>query len=89
MEFKVLLKNWFREKVAPWLTYTAVRLWFSTVRVKILNPSVYRDHFLRPGNDRNVVAGSWHRHAIFFFYRTFHSLTWKNSGNRPVLYLTR
>ena len=68
MNFKALLKKWLTGKAAPWLAYTAVRLWFSTVRVKILNPSVYLDYFLKSADGRNVVAGSWHRHAIFFFY---------------------
>jgi len=63
-----LLKKWLTTKAAPWLAYTIVRLWFGTVRVKILNPSVYRDYFLKGANGRNVVAGSWHRHAVFFFY---------------------
>ena len=68
MNFKALLKKWLTGKAAPWLAYTAVRLWFSTVRVKILNPSVDLDYFLKSADGRNVVAGSWHRHAIFFFY---------------------
>ena len=68
MNFKTLLKRWLAGKAAPWLAYAVVRLWFGTVRVKILNPSVYRDYFLKSTDGRNVVAGSWHRHAIFFFY---------------------
>ncbi len=43
------------------------RLWFGTVRVQILNPAVY-ENFFRSGHTGNVVAGSWHRHAIFLFY---------------------
>jgi len=68
MKFKTLLKKWLTSKAASWLAYTVVRLWFSTVRVKILNPSVYREYFLKADIGRNVVAGSWHRHAVFFFY---------------------
>ncbi len=68
MSFKALLKKWLMSKAAPWLAYTIVRVWFGTVRVKILNPSVYRDYFLKNDTGRNMVAGSWHRHAIFFFY---------------------
>ena len=68
MNFKGLLKKWLTTEAAPWLAYTVVRLWFGTVRVKILNPSVYRDYFVKNGSGRNVVGGSWHRHAIFFFY---------------------
>ncbi len=67
MRFKTLLKKWVTSKAASWLAYTVVRLWFSTVRVKILNPYVYREYFLKADIGRNVVAGSWHRHAVFFF----------------------
>jgi len=68
MNFSALLKRWLTTRAAPWLAYTIVRIWFGTVRVKILNLSVYRDYFLKNTGSRNVVAGSWHRHAIFFFY---------------------
>jgi len=68
MGFKKLFKTWLYTTVAPWLAYTVVRLWFGTVRVKILNTAVYRNYFLKTDLGRNVVAGSWHRHAIFFFY---------------------
>jgi lysophospholipid acyltransferase (LPLAT)-like uncharacterized protein len=43
------------------------RLWFGTVRVEILNRPVYNDYFKSP-HTGSVVAGSWHRHAIFLFY---------------------
>ncbi len=43
------------------------RLWFGTVRVKIVNPEVY-DRYFKDPQTGNVVAGSWHRHAIFMFY---------------------
>ena len=68
MNFKAVLKKWLAGNAAPWLAYTVARLWFGTVRVEILNPSIYRDYFLKVDLGRNVVAGSWHRHAIFFFY---------------------
>lgn len=68
MNFKTLLKQWIKGSAAPWMVYALARVWFGTVRVKILNPSVFRDYFLRNAAGRNVVAGSWHRHAIFFFY---------------------
>ncbi|MBS3756672.1 MAG: lysophospholipid acyltransferase family protein [Desulfobacterales bacterium] len=44
-----------------------VRLWFGTVRVEVLNKPVYEKYFKDP-NTGNVVAGSWHRHAVFLFY---------------------
>ena len=79
MGFKTLFTKWLRGAAAPWLAYTAVRLWFGTVRVKILNPSVYRNYFLDADLGRNVVAGSWHRHAIFFFY------FFRNLGPRGIM----
>jgi lysophospholipid acyltransferase (LPLAT)-like uncharacterized protein len=49
------------------LVAAAARLWFGTVRVEILNPSVYHSHIRNP-HSGNVVGASWHRHAIFLFY---------------------
>lgn len=51
-----LLASWF------------VRLWFGTVRIKIINRRIYEEYFLNNKEKGNVVAASWHRHAIFFFY---------------------
>lgn len=51
-------------RVATWLT----RLWFGTVRVEILNKEIYDEYFLGNNGKEGVVAASWHRHAIFFFY---------------------
>jgi len=68
VSFKALLKRWLAGKAAPWLVYSIARLWFGTVRVEIHNPSVFREYFQNPDLGRNVVAGSWHRHAVFFFY---------------------
>jgi hypothetical protein len=44
-----------------------MRLWFGTVRVEVRNREVYERFFLGDGPVK-VVAGSWHRHAVFFFY---------------------
>jgi lysophospholipid acyltransferase (LPLAT)-like uncharacterized protein len=79
MTFPTLLKRWFRGTAAPWLVFTLVRVWFGTVKVKILNPPVFRDYFLNSSGGRNVVAGSWHRHAIFFFY------FFRNLGPRGIM----
>lgn len=79
MPHQPLFKDWLKIKIAPWLVYVIVRIWFGTVRVKILNPEVYRDYFLHNTSGRNVVAGSWHRHAIFFFY------FFRNLGPRGIM----
>ncbi len=45
-----------------------IRLWFGTVRVKIINKRIYEEYFLNNRNKGNIVVASWHRHAIFLFY---------------------
>jgi len=54
--------------VISWIATTLIRLWFGTVRVKILDQAIYDKYFLQTGEKMNMVAGSWHRHAIFLFY---------------------
>lgn len=54
------------------------RIWFGTVRVKVLNREVYEKYF-KGGQSGHVVAGSWHRHAIFLFY------FFKNLGPRAIM----
>ena len=49
------------------LVTALARLWFGTVCVELLNRSIYEEYF-RTAHTGNVVAGSWHRHAIFLFY---------------------
>ena len=51
-----LLASWF------------VRLWFGTVRVKIINRPIYEEYFLSNNDKGNIVVASWHRHAVFLFY---------------------
>ncbi|ABW68805.1 lysophospholipid acyltransferase family protein [Desulfosudis oleivorans] len=61
----------------PWLVTFLARLWFGTVRVRIADKDVF-DHYFTNGRDTgHVVAGAWHRNAIFFFYY-FRKL--KNAG---------
>lgn len=54
-------------EVSAFLAVNLVRLWFGTVRVQILNSQVYEKYF-KDQSTGNVVAGSWHRHAVFLFY---------------------
>ncbi|MGM0452995.1 MAG: lysophospholipid acyltransferase family protein [Thermodesulfobacteriota bacterium] len=63
LTWKQLLKL----ETSAFLITTITRMWFSTVRVQLLNPEVYDTYFKNPATG-NVVAGSWHRHAIFLFY---------------------
>jgi len=50
--------------LASWL----IRLWFGTVRVKIINRHIYEEFILNNREKGNVVVASWHRHAIFLYY---------------------
>ncbi len=60
-------KESLRIEVSAFFITQLVKLWFGTVRVEILNRKVY-DEFFKGEKTGNVVAGSWHRHAIFLFY---------------------
>ena len=44
------------------------KLWFGTVRVKVVDRETYDRYFTNERTTGNVVAGAWHRNAIFFFY---------------------
>lgn len=41
------------------------RVWFGSCRVEVLNERLYQDYVL---SDLPVVAGTWHRAALFFLY---------------------
>lgn len=58
----------FKINAIAFLATWAMRIWFFTVRVEIVDKDIYDDHFLQIHGKHNVVAGSWHRHAIFLFY---------------------
>lgn len=63
MNLKKLVTN----SAISWLLTTLVRMWFGTVRVELLN----RERFEKIAQDPatgNIVAGAWHRNAIFLFY---------------------
>ena len=54
--------------VLPWLVTNLVRLWFGTVRVKVIDRDIFDRYFTNNQETGHVVAGAWHRNAIFFFY---------------------
>ncbi len=62
------LKSRFFLSVGPWLVYWLMRLWFGTVRVKIINEDIYEEYFKLNRDKGNVIAAFWHRNVIFFFY---------------------
>ena len=65
--------------VVAFLATWTMRIWFFTVRVEIVDREIYDAYFLRQNGEQNVVAGSWHRHAIFLFY------FFRNLPNRLIM----
>lgn len=59
--------NW-SKAILAWLVTWIVKIWFGTVRVKIVDKDVYQQYFTNDRKTGNVVAGAWHHNAIFFFY---------------------
>lgn len=59
--------KWSMAILARLLTWI-VKIWFGTVRVEIVDKEVYEQYFTNTRTTGNVVAGAWHRNAIFFFY---------------------
>jgi lysophospholipid acyltransferase (LPLAT)-like uncharacterized protein len=53
--------------ILSWVLTAVVRLWFGTVRVDILNRTRFEQVTRDPATG-NIVAGAWHRNAIFLFY---------------------
>ncbi|MFZ5563475.1 MAG: lysophospholipid acyltransferase family protein [Thermodesulfobacteriota bacterium] len=63
--------------ILPGLITLVARLWFGTVRVRVADKAVFDRYFTNHRDTGHVVAGTWHRNAIFFFYY-FRKL--KNAG---------
>ena len=61
-------KNKITLAVVPFIAYWLMRIWFGTVRVQILDQDIYNEYFTGNKHADNTVAGSWHRHAVFFFF---------------------
>jgi hypothetical protein len=71
-------KDKFKLNISASLITLLARIWFGTVRVKILNQEVY-DKYFKGTRSGHVVAGSWHRHSIFLFY------FFRNLGSRAIM----
>jgi len=65
-------------KVSAALITGAVRLWFGSVRTRVLRPDIY-DAYFKDSATGSVVAGAWHRNAVFLFY------FFRNLGPRGVM----
>lgn len=64
---RIRLKKLATPSIISWALTTVVRIWFGTVRVEILNRDVF-ERFARDPASGNIVAGAWHRNAVFLFY---------------------
>lgn len=71
-------KDKFKLEVNAFLITLLARIWFGTVRVKVLNQEVYEKYF-KGSRSGHIVAGSWHRHSIFLFY------FFRNLGSRVIM----
>lgn len=71
-------KEKFKLELTASLITLLAKLWFGTVRVKVLNQDVYEKYF-KGSRSGHVVAGSWHRHSIFLFY------FFRNLGSRAIM----
>ncbi len=71
-------KDTFKLNISASLITLLARIWFGTVRVKIINQEVY-DQYFKGTRSGHVVAGSWHRHSIFLFY------FFRNLGSRAIM----
>ena len=60
-------KNQVTSNFIAWMLTIAVRIWFGTVRVELMNRDRYESCLMDPVTG-NIVAGAWHRNAIFLFY---------------------
>jgi lysophospholipid acyltransferase (LPLAT)-like uncharacterized protein len=65
--------------IVAFLATWAMRIWFFSVRVEIIDRDIYDDFFLQRNGKHRIVAGSWHRHAIFLFY------FFRNLGDRLIM----
>ena len=61
------LKKLVTSGIISWALTALVRLWFGTVRVELLNRKRFEQYALDPATG-NIVAGVWHRNALFLFY---------------------
>jgi lysophospholipid acyltransferase (LPLAT)-like uncharacterized protein len=71
-------KEKFKLEISASFITLLAKIWFGTVRVKVLNQEVYEKYF-KGSRSGHVVAGSWHRHSIFLFY------FFRNLGSRAIM----
>jgi lysophospholipid acyltransferase (LPLAT)-like uncharacterized protein len=64
---RINLKRFGAASAVSWALTALVRMWFGTVRVELLNRERFEKYGLNPASG-NIVAGVWHRNAVFLFY---------------------
>jgi len=64
---RLKLKQLATPAVVSWAIATVVKMWFGTVRVEILNHDRF-EKFARDPATGSIVAGAWHRNAIFLVH---------------------
>jgi lysophospholipid acyltransferase (LPLAT)-like uncharacterized protein len=64
---RINLKRFGAASAVSWALTALVRMWFGTVRVELLNRERFEKYGLDPASG-NIVAGVWHRNAVFLFY---------------------
>jgi lysophospholipid acyltransferase (LPLAT)-like uncharacterized protein len=64
---RINLKRFGAASAVSWALTALVRMWFGTVRVELLNRERFEKFALDPASG-NIVAGVWHRNAVFLFY---------------------
>jgi lysophospholipid acyltransferase (LPLAT)-like uncharacterized protein len=64
---RLKLKQLATPGVVSWAIAAVVKMWFGTVRVEILNPDRF-EKFARDPATGSIVAGVWHRNAIFLVH---------------------
>jgi lysophospholipid acyltransferase (LPLAT)-like uncharacterized protein len=73
--------------VASWVA----RVWFGSVRFKILNREVYHQFLAGTPRQYNAVVATWHRHVIpaYYFFRSLENLLIMGSPSRDGEFATR
>jgi lysophospholipid acyltransferase (LPLAT)-like uncharacterized protein len=64
---RINMKRFGAASAVSWALTALVRIWFGTVRVELLNRERFEKFALDPATG-NIVAGVWHRNALFLFY---------------------
>jgi len=84
-------KETLKLNVTVWLTACLVRLWFGSVRFKILNREIFDDYIAGDPRKGNAVVATWHRHVIpvYYFFRNLNNLLIMGSRSKDAEFAIR